>query len=56
MLIKGKTNSEIAFTFNRSIRTIEDHRGRIMQKLQVDNVVELIQKVTSPTVLLILED
>jgi PAS domain S-box-containing protein len=43
-IIEGKTNSEIAYALGRSVRTIEDHRSHIMQKLQADNIVELIKK------------
>ena len=43
-IVEGKTNSGIAYALDRSVRTVEDHRSHIMQKLQVDNLVELIQK------------
>ncbi len=40
----GKTNKEIAFEMGRSVRTIENHRYRLMKKLDVDNVADLIKK------------
>ena len=43
-LMQGKSNKEIAHQFERSIRTIEDHRASIMRKLDVDNIVDLTQK------------
>jgi len=43
-IMKGKSNREIADQFHRSIRTIEDHRNHIMQKLHADNLVELVKK------------
>jgi len=46
-ILEGKTNREIADTLHRSIRTIEDHRARIMRKLGVDNVVDLVKKAIS---------
>ena len=46
-IVKGKTNSEVAYTLGRSVRTIEDHRSHIMKKLGADNLVELIDKAKS---------
>ena len=45
-VIDGKCNREIAQELHRSIRTIEVHRSRIMQKFGVDNLVDLIKKTT----------
>lgn len=44
IILQGKSNKEIANILNRSIRTIEDHRAHIMQKLNAQNLVELVQK------------
>lgn len=44
IILQGKSNREIAKTLKRSIRTIEDHRAHIMQKLHAHNLVELVQK------------
>lgn len=41
LLVQGKTNKQIARQMERSVRTIEDHRGHIMQKLGIENLVEL---------------
>jgi PAS domain S-box-containing protein len=43
-IMLGKSSKEIAFQLKRSIRTIEDHRAHIMQKLGAHNLVELTQK------------
>ena len=43
-LMQGMSNKEIAYKTDRSVRTIEDHRAHIMQKLDVDNIVDLTQK------------
>jgi len=37
----GKSNKQIAVDIDRSIRTVENHRHRLMQKLGVKNAVEL---------------
>jgi PAS domain S-box-containing protein len=46
LIMQGKSNKRIGFELERSIRTVEDHRANIMQKLGVDNIVELTQKAT----------
>jgi len=44
LIISGKSNKEIAHILHRSIRTIEVHRGHLMHKLDVDNVVDLVKR------------
>ena len=41
-VVGGKSSREIADEFGLSIRTIENHRARIMDKLHADSVVELV--------------
>ncbi len=41
---EGKTNKEIAQTMGRSVRTIENHRYRLMNKLKVRNSIKLMKK------------
>lgn len=48
-IMLGKSSKEIAFQLKRSIRTIEDHRSHIMQKLGAHNLVELTQKTIAGT-------
>ena len=43
LIIEGKSNREIALILHRSIRTVEVHRSRVMQKLDADNLVDLIK-------------
>ena len=43
-VLSGLCNKEIAQALNRSVRTVEDHRAHIMQKLNAQNLVELVQK------------
>jgi DNA-binding NarL/FixJ family response regulator len=40
---EGKSNSEIAKTINRSVRTVETHRAGIMRKLGAHNLIELLK-------------
>lgn len=44
LVANGKTNSEIAFLLECSVRTVECHRNRIMHKLGVDNLASLVKK------------
>jgi DNA-binding NarL/FixJ family response regulator len=43
MLAEGKTNKEIAATLNLSVYTVDAHRGRIMEKLNVHSINELVR-------------
>jgi FixJ family two-component response regulator len=45
LILTGKNNKEIAMLRHRSVRTIEDHRRRIMAKLGAHNLVDLIKRV-----------
>ncbi len=43
LLAEGKTNKEIAGVLNLSVYTVEAHRGRIMEKLNVHSINELVR-------------
>ena len=43
LVAEGKANKEIAHVLGRSVRTIENHRHRIMRKLQVGSSAELVK-------------
>lgn len=43
MLAEGKTNKEIAGTLNLSVYTVDAHRGRIMEKLNLHSINELVR-------------
>ena len=43
LMIAGKTNREIAELCGNSTRTVELHRARIFDKLEVSNAVELVR-------------
>ncbi len=49
LILEGMFNKEIAAQLNLSIRTVEDRRARLMRKLEVGSVVELVQ-LTMPLV------
>jgi two-component system response regulator NreC len=42
LLAEGKTNKEIAARFGLSLHTVETHRTRIMEKLGVHSIAELV--------------
>jgi DNA-binding NarL/FixJ family response regulator len=43
MLAEGKTNKEIAAILNLSVYTVDAHRGRIMEKLNLHSIGELVR-------------
>lgn len=43
MIAEGKTNKEIATILNLSVYTVDAHRGRIMEKLNLHSVNELVR-------------
>lgn len=44
-LLEGKSNRSIADEMNISTKTVEHHRARVFEKMQVKNVVELAKQV-----------
>ena len=43
-ILEGKSNKETARDLQRSVKTIEVHRYRMMRKLGVDNIVDLLRR------------
>jgi DNA-binding NarL/FixJ family response regulator len=43
LLAEGKTNKEIAGVLNLSVYTVEAHRGRIMEKLNLHSINDLVR-------------
>ena len=43
LLAEGKTNKEIAGVLNLSVYTVDAHRGRIMEKLNLHSIGELVR-------------
>jgi FixJ family two-component response regulator len=44
LIIDGKSNKEIANLLHRSVRTVEVHRSRVMEKLDVENLIDLVKR------------
>jgi two-component system response regulator FixJ len=44
LVLDGKSNKEMANLLNRSSRTIEVHRARVMRKLGAESLVELVKR------------
>ncbi len=42
LVVKGRLNKQIAHTLGISEKTVKVHRGRVMQKLEVHSLAELI--------------
>ena len=43
MIVEGKTNKEIAVQLNLSVYTVDAHRGRVMEKLNLHSMGELVR-------------
>ena len=43
MLAEGKTNKEVAQVLNISVYTVDAHRGRIMEKLNLHSIGEMVR-------------
>jgi DNA-binding NarL/FixJ family response regulator len=41
LLAEGKSTKDIAYRLNLSIKTIESHRRRIMERLEIQSIAEL---------------
>lgn len=46
-LARGLTNKEVGVVLGISPRTVEVHRGRIMQQMMADSMVDLVRQLTS---------
>lgn len=43
LVVAGKSSPKIAQELDISVRTVENHRARLMEKLQVESIVELVK-------------
>jgi two-component system response regulator FixJ len=43
-IIHGNANRDIALAIGKSVRTVEDHRGRVMKKLGATKMTDLIKR------------
>ena len=44
-IVEGKANKVIAAELDISVKTVEAHRARVMEKMAVDSVAELVQRI-----------
>ena len=49
LVVAGRMNREVAEALDISIKTVEAHRARIMEKLEVNSVAELVQATLAAT-------
>ena len=50
LVVKGRMNKEIAAELSLSEKTVKVHRGRVMRKMQVQSVAELVRAAERVTV------
>ncbi len=43
LIAEGKTNKEVAAKLNLSVYTVDSHRGKIMEKLNLHSTGELVR-------------
>lgn len=43
LVVAGKSSPKIALDLNLSVRTVENHRARLMEKLHVESIVDLVK-------------
>jgi len=43
LLVEGKANKEVADVLGLSVRTVEGHRARLMEKLGVNSLADLVR-------------
>src|SRR5262249_993925 len=43
LLVEGKANKEVADALGLSVRTVEGHRARLMEKLSVNSLADLVR-------------
>ena len=47
LVVEGKANKVIAADLELSIKTVEFHRAHVMEKMDVESVAELVQRVVA---------
>lgn len=47
LVVAGRTNREVGEALDISVKTVESHRARVMEKLQVESLAELVQAVVA---------
>jgi FixJ family two-component response regulator len=51
LIVKGRSNKDVAKALDISNRTVEAHRARIMEKMQAECLADLVMMATYPYVL-----
>jgi two-component system response regulator DctR len=46
LLIEGKTNKEVSLALGVSVPTVDKHRWKVLEKMDVQNTVELVRRVS----------
>jgi FixJ family two-component response regulator len=46
-VVSGRLNKEIASELGITIRTVKEHRGRVMEKLQANSLAELVTMIVT---------
>ncbi len=49
LLVRGKTNKEISLALGVTVPTVDKHRWKVLEKMHVDNVVELVRLLSEIT-------
>jgi two-component system response regulator TtrR len=44
LLVEGKTNKEISLALGVSVPTVDKHRWKVLEKMEVQNIVELVHR------------
>ena len=52
LIIEGKTTKDIARSLDISVKTAENHRGKVLDKLNVANAAELVRYAAKNSLLL----
>jgi FixJ family two-component response regulator len=46
-VVSGRLNKEIASELGITIRTVKEHRGRVMEKMKADSLAELVTMIVT---------
>jgi FixJ family two-component response regulator len=46
-VVLGRLNKEIASELGITIRTVKEHRGRVMEKMEADSLAELVTMIVN---------
>jgi two-component system, LuxR family, response regulator FixJ len=46
-VVSGRLNKEIASELGITIRTVKEHRGRVMEKMEADSLAELVTMIVT---------